>query len=124
MSQLTKLTFRSLPTLDGKLDALLDKHLKAVADDCMNRPTDPAARKVIIEFSCVPIMDPQTGECDEVDLVVEAKSKVPVYRTRGYRLRATRGGLGFNGDDPSGGPDQRNLFPTTPVTPLDPEADQ
>lgn len=124
MANLTKLTFDTLPQLDGKLQPLLDKHLQAVATDCMNRPTDPTARKVVIEFNFTPVADPQTGECEDVDLIVEARSKVPVYRTRGYRLRVTRGGMGFNSDDPTGGPSQGNLFPTTPVKPLHQDSDE
>jgi hypothetical protein len=124
MNNLTKLTFETLPQLDGKLSPLLDKHLQAVANDCINRPTDPTARKVVIEFNFTPVADPQTGECDDVDLVVEAKSKVPVFKTRGYRMRVTRGGMGFNADDPAGAPGQGNLFPSPPSKPFSQDTDE
>ena len=110
MSQnLTKLTFASLGLLDGKLEPLLDKHMAAIASDCINRPGDVTPRKVVMEFVVTPVIDPSTNECDDVDLVVECKSKVPVYRTRGYRMRVTRGGLGFNADSPDN-PNQQTLF--------------
>lgn len=124
MNNLTKLTFDTLPQLDGKLEPLLDKHLQAVAHDCINRPTDPTVRTVVIEFRFTPVADPQTGECDDVDLVVEAKSKVPVFKTRGYRMRVTRGGMGFNADDPAGPPGQGNLFPTPSSKPFSKDTDE
>jgi hypothetical protein len=124
VSNLTKLTFDTLPQLDGKLSPLLDKHLAQVANDCINRPADPTARKVVIEFVFTPVLDPQTGECEDVDLVVEAKSKVPVFKTRGYRMRVTRGGMGFNADDPAGDPAQRNLFPSPSTKPLSQDSDE
>jgi len=108
-ANLTKLTFASLGLLDGRLEPLLEKHVVGIANDCINRPADKTPRKVILEFVITPICDPMTNECDDVDLVVECKSKVPVYHTPGYRCRVTRGGLGFNADSPEN-PDQKTLF--------------
>lgn len=123
MANLTKLSFATLEQLDGKLPALLDKHLQAIANDVMNRPADPTSRKVVVEFNFTPVCDPN-GECEDVNLVVECKSKVPVFRSRAFQMRVTRGGIGFNGDDPSGGPSQQNLFPTRPTRPLNEDDDE
>lgn len=107
---LTRLTFASLGELDGTLEALLQKHLAGIANDCINRPEDSTARKVVIEFAFVPKFNAQTRDCDDVDTTVEVKSKVPVYRTPSYRLRVNRSGFAFNADFPDA-PDQQSLFP-------------
>ena len=105
---LTKLTFRSLKDLDPAIEPLLDKHVSAISNDCINRPGDKTPRKIILEMVFLPIID-QDGECDEVEMTLECKSKVPVYRTRGHRMRVTRGGIGFNIDSPDN-PNQQSLF--------------
>lgn len=95
------LTFESLHDLDnGRIAALLKRHLANVAQDCMNRPSDEAARKVTLDFVFKATMDPDSRECERVWCEVECKSKVPVYRSKPIEMRVHRTGFTYNRDFP------------------------
>jgi restriction endonuclease len=95
---LAKLDFVSMPQLaDGKVNKLLQRHLQRAAEDCMDRPGDKSARKVVIEYVFVPQVG-QDGDCEKVICEVECKTKVPVYRSVPIQMRPTKGGFLFNPD--------------------------
>ena len=96
--------------LDGTLGKLFRKHMRQVTEDCMNRPEDKAKRKVFLEFTVTPVYDPETRECDHVDMEIESKCKVPVFRSKKFQMRATKAGLQFNVGNPDD-LDQADLFP-------------
>lgn len=105
-----KLDFSSLAQIDnGKVDTLLRVHLARIAQDCMDRPGDKTERKVTLEFLCEPILD-DDGGCDYVKLKLNCASKLPVYKTREYEMRVSKGGFLFNVDAPDA-IDQHPLFP-------------
>jgi len=110
--ELTQLSLSSLEQLDGRIEALFQKHLAFLSSDCMNRPGDKTPRKLSLELSIVPQTDPATGECDDVFVSIEAKSKVPTYKTKEYPLRVSRGGLLFNADIPDAIDQTSIKFPT------------
>lgn len=58
----------------------------------------------------MPTADPDTGECDGCKVEIEAKSKVPLYRTKAYEMRVTNAGMTFNRDFPDSR-DQPSLLP-------------
>lgn len=98
--KLEGLTLGTLEQLDPQIGRLFQKHVVKITDDCMDRPTDPAKRKLTIVFEAEPILDSDGRECDEVNMTITATSKVPDYRTKTYRMRATKAGLKFNADFP------------------------
>lgn len=107
--QIVPLEFASLAELDdGRIQRLLRMHLARIAQDCMDRPGDKTKRKVSIEFIIEPQIN-QQGECDDARVTVECKSKLPVYRSKPYEMRVTKGGLLFNQDFPDS-IDQPPLF--------------
>ena len=105
------LDFSNLAKIDnGRVDRLLRHHLGRIANDLIARPGDPGQRKITLEFCVVPIASPE-GECDGCRVEIEAKSKVPVYRTKSYEMRVTNGGLSFNQDFPDT-LNQPSLYPS------------
>ena len=105
------LNFANLATMDnGKVDKLLKFHLQRIATDLLARAGDDSSRKVTIEFSFKPIMGSE-GECEGVKAEIEAKSKIPVYRTKTYEMRVVNNGMLFNQDFPDA-IDQPSLLPS------------
>lgn len=95
------LTFGALDQIDsGKIALLLKRHLANVAQDCVNRPSDDAKRKVTMEFTFTPVLDPDTRECETVKCQIECKSKVPTFRSKKYEMRVHKTGFAFNRDFP------------------------
>lgn len=106
------LGFDSLADLDdGRVNALLKHHLKRIAEDCISRPNDATTRKVVLEFNVKPVAN-QEGDIDFVRVNIEARSKIPIYRTRPYEMRCVKGGFLFNADFPDS-VDQQDMFPET-----------
>lgn len=97
---LQPLKLESLGDIDPRVESLFLKHLMRLSQDCMDRPRDTAKRKVMLEFTFVPDVDPDTGECDEAKMTIEAHSKVPTYRTKSYPVRLTKNGFLFNSEVP------------------------
>lgn len=89
----------NLKELDGgKAAAAFETHVRRAAADCMDRPGDNKARKVTLEVTIIPIMDP-AGDCTEVEAQIHAKSTVPPHRTKPYSFGLRRNGvLVFNPD--------------------------
>lgn len=96
--KLETLRLDTLSDMDARIEGLFQKHLAVIRADCENRPNDESPRKLTLEFSCVPIAE--AGELDEVEVNISAKSVVPVYKTKAFRLKPTRDGLKFNADIP------------------------
>ena len=97
---------------DGKLAAAVAIHLRKVTDDCQDRPGSDAARKVTIDFFITPSIDPDTGQCDDVNIEFEVGSKVPKHRTRPVNMKIRKSSQGpqllFNDLSPDNA-DQRTL---------------
>ena len=107
--QEAQLVFAELAELDeGRMNALLRHHLAIIAADCLDRPVDSAKRKVFLEFSAEPIVEPDGG-CDRVKLQIACKAKIPDYKSRVYDMKATKGGFLFNKDFPDA-LDQPSIF--------------
>lgn len=98
--KLEALTLGNLEILDARIEQLFQKHLAVIRSDLQNRPNDPTPRKLTIELACVPIPAESGGDLDEVQLEVSAKSAVPVYKTKAFRLKPSRDGLLFNAEIP------------------------
>jgi hypothetical protein len=102
--KLEKLTLETIGIVDPRIEGMFQKHVRQIVDDVMNRPAEPAARKLTLEFLVTPVIreDPDTGEsqCDEVKVSFEGKSKVPTFRTRAFPMKVSRAGLQFNREIP------------------------
>ncbi len=100
--QEVNLTFGAIEDLaNGKIAALLKKHLEMVARDCMNRPNDKSKRKVILEFQFSPVPDSDDlNRCDHVECDIECKSKLPTFRSATMQMRPHVSGFIFNQDFP------------------------
>lgn len=112
MSQVERvqLSIQSLVDLDSGIVAeQVERHLRRVAQDCMDRPGDKSPRKTTLEFSFSPVCD-QQGNAETVNCEVEIKSKVPVHRSKTYEMGLTKAGFIFNRDVPES-LDQGVLFP-------------
>jgi hypothetical protein len=96
---MVEFTLESLRDLDGgKAAVAFTQHVKRAALDCLDRPGDKAARKVTLEISLIPVMEPG-GDCTEVDVQIKASSAVPKHQTKPYSFGLRRGGmLVFNPD--------------------------
>lgn len=101
--QEVNLTFQSIEDLaDGKIAALLKRHMQNVATDCMNRPWDKTKRKVTLEFLFSPVPDSDDlNRCDHVDVEIECKSKLPTFRSATMQMRPHASGFIFNQDFPT-----------------------
>lgn len=109
--QTVDMTFETLHDLEGgKYAALLRNHLANLARDCIDRPMDDKERTLTIQFRMKPVLDPETRDCERVDMSLEMKSKVPVFRTKKFQLRPHNRGFLINRDFPDD-LDQPALFP-------------
>lgn len=80
---LRQLTLESMALADdGRIKAAVDLHLKKLIDDCMDRPGSDMARTLTLELFVVPQLDPDTGQCDDVNIEFQIGSKVPKHRSR------------------------------------------
>ena len=105
------LNFQNLATIDnGKVDKLLRFHLQRIAADLQARPGNDSPRKISLELSFVPIKNDE-AECEGAKVEIEAKSKIPVYRTKTYEMRVVNNGMLFNQDFPDA-IDQPSLLPS------------
>lgn len=104
--QLEALTLATLQTLDPRIEALFQRQMQILSSDCMNRPREKGKRKLTFELICEPVPDPETGECDEVKVSIDAHSSVPRFRTRPYPMQPTKAGLKFNAEVPDESPAQ------------------
>lgn len=96
--QLVPLEFSTLDDLDdGRISAILKQHIQRVASDCDDRPGDPTVRKIVMEFQIKPLMS-DGGDCDEVEVHIEIKSKVPTHRSKRIPMTLSKTGFKFNRD--------------------------
>jgi hypothetical protein len=69
----------------------LELHFKRASLDCQDRPGDPKARMVSMEFSFVPVTD-QSGFCEEVKWDLRIRSKVPAHQSKAFSAGLRRDG--------------------------------
>ena len=80
-----ELTMDSLKELSGGVvPAAFNKAVRQAAEDCINRPGDESARKVVLEMSLTP--READGVCDAVETEFSIDVRVPKRRTRRYEL--------------------------------------
>lgn len=101
MIEFEELKLSTLGDLDDRIEILFQRHLQNIANDCLNRPAEKTKRKVVVELSFEPVADPDSGDCDSVRITIEARSKVPTFRTKSYPLGVTKAGFRFNSENPS-----------------------
>jgi len=94
-------TLENLKDLDGgKAAVAFLQHVSRAANDCSDRPGDKTARKVTMEITLLPVMEPG-GDCTEVAAQIRVSSTVPKHQTKAYSFGLRRGGiLVFNEDAP------------------------
>lgn len=92
----------STDTLDqldnGKISAAFRKELQRVAQDLMDRPGDKSVREVHMTMRIAPVAN-DAGVCEEANVEIEIKSKVPPRRSRVYSMGVTpaaKGQIMFN----------------------------
>jgi hypothetical protein len=102
--QLEQLTLATLEVLEPKIELLFQKHLQLITNDCMNRPGEKKKRKLTFQLEFEPVADPETGQCEEVKVSIDANAAVPKFRTRDFKMRPSKAGLRFDAqvaDDPA-----------------------
>lgn len=90
------LKLETIKDIDPRIEGVFQYHVERARADCLNRPTDKTERKIIVEFTFEPIMDPESRECDAINMTVNAVNaelaniesilasqvKCPVFRGR------------------------------------------
>lgn len=101
MSQYIPLSLESLAEMDdGAVGLLVRNAMQQIARDCVNRPTDPTERKIIIQLGMKPIAN--GPNLKHIEFVPEIKTKVPTFRTAPMVLRATNAGFSYSNDEIDG----------------------
>ena len=105
-----QLGFAELAELDGgRFNNVFRAQLSAVANDCMDRgAADSTKRTLTVKIDIVPVIDVETGECDQVNVQLHSATKIPATRSNVARMRTTRAGLLFAPDSPDD-PDQHTM---------------
>lgn len=98
--KMEQLKLSTLIVVDPRIEVLFQKQITRVAQDCLDRPLDAKERKVILEFQVKPQIDPETGDCDSVDVSIASEVKTPPYKTKAFPMRPTKAGLVFNAEVP------------------------
>jgi hypothetical protein len=99
---LQKLSLATLSELDAGGVLAFERLLSRAASDCLDRPNDPAARKITLELEITPVLE-QDLTCSEAKIRFHAIAKLPAYRTKERSLGVRPGGGGmlvFNPDSP------------------------
>lgn len=98
MGQYIPLSLESLGEIDdGSVGLIVRNALTTIARDCMNRPTDKAKRKVIIELTMVPVAN--GPDLKHIEFLPEVKTKTPSYHTAPMVIRATNAGFTYSPDE-------------------------
>lgn len=88
--------FESLTALDGgRMRVAFDQKMRALLEDCRDRPGLKQARKLTLTVSLVPVPD-ERGELDSCTVAFDFKVSNPKLASKAYDMKATRGGLIFN----------------------------
>lgn len=93
----------TIKDIDPRVEGVFQYHVDRARQDCLNRPADKTVRKVVLEIEFEPILDPDSRECDAVNMTLKARSKVPDHASATYKLGvdAKKKGLFFNVDNPA-----------------------
>lgn len=96
------LTLENVALIDGgRIKLAVDLHLKKLLDDCLDRPGTETSRELTLKLAVKPCLDPDTGECDDVDIEFEIGSKVPKHRSKPVNCtvrKSTRGTMALFND--------------------------
>lgn len=108
---LLQLDLASLNDLDdGRVAVAFMHELKRAVSDCIDRPGDKNARTVSLELKITPVVDADSGQCEEAHGEFQIKSKVPQRKSKTYSFGIRKGGmLAFNSNSPEQ-VDQRTIF--------------
>ena len=98
--QLEGLSLKTLEILDPRIEVLFQKQVQLISNDCMNRPREKTKRKLIFEMQFEPVVDPDTGECEEVKVSINGKATLPPFKTRQFPMQVSKAGLRFNSEIP------------------------
>ncbi len=97
---LIALDFAGMASLgEGAYNEQLRRMTARLAQDCMARPHDDAAREINIKIKVSPRLDPETNEADFCEFTLEMQGKVPKFRTRQFQLLPTSHGFKMNRHD-------------------------
>ena len=101
---LQRLSLATMGDLDGGLAmATFQDAVKRAVRDCMERPGDKRARKVILQMALtpVPVITGNTIDCDGAKGAFQCRVKIPDWETREVDFGVQNSGdLLFNPDSP------------------------
>jgi hypothetical protein len=80
---------------DGRIKAAVDLHLKKLLADCVDRPGSDACRTLTLELFVTPTLDPDTMQCDDVNIEFQIGSKVPKHRSRPINCKVRKSHQGY-----------------------------
>lgn len=101
LQDLDQLDYYALSVMDhGIPNQMFKNEMKKISMDLIDRKGDATARKVTIEVTLKPVLDPAGNLC-HINGEVDIKAKVPPYRTETYQFAATeKEGLFVNTESP------------------------
>lgn len=101
MAKMELFTIRELHLIDsGELEKDFNDQLKALVNDCVNRPGIEKDRTLKLELILSPAKK-SDGTCEDVFVLCRTSSKMPSRPVAPYRMAATKNGaLKFQPDSP------------------------
>jgi hypothetical protein len=104
-TNLMRLTLGSMQELDGgKAEETFLDAVRVAVKDCLNRPGDKRARKIVLQLTLKPVarMEGTTIDCDGAQGTFQCKTLLPHYETREVNFGVQQSGdLIFNPDSPA-----------------------
>jgi hypothetical protein len=101
---LQRLTLETIKDLDsGIAMETFQTAVQRAVKDCMDRPGDKRARKVVLQFAITPVatISGNQIDCEGAKGVFQCKTKIPDYETREVDFGVQQSGdLIFNPDSP------------------------
>lgn len=101
---LKRFDLTTIDTLDGGITpAMFADACRRAVKDCIERPGDKRARKVILQLTIVPVavVTGNTIDCDGAKGTFQCKAKIPDFETREVDFGVQNSGdLIFNPDSP------------------------
>lgn len=93
---------------DGRINAIVKRHIERAILDCEDRPGDKKPRKVTLDLLVTPVVL-QDGAVTDVNIEVEVSSRIPKHISPTINCMIKHGGKAVFNDMSESDVDQRTL---------------
>ncbi len=76
----------------GRIAAALELEMKQAIHDCRDRPTESAARKVVLQVELKPTVYDGTGDLETINMTFQCKHTIPTRKSRSYNVGVKKNG--------------------------------